>query len=90
MCNLISSDLIRSHPATLRSPLLVTSAVDVCVCELKRVFSCTCVRSVVWCVFGRRGSSPRHLPVYQPDEVSGMDSLVVVLVNMFLSFFFTR
>ncbi len=33
------------------------------------------------------GSSPRHLPMYQPDDVSGMDSLVVVLVNMFLSFF---
>ena len=59
--------------------------VHMCVCVYMCVqYTCVCVCEYVCLV---EGSSPRHLPMYQPDDVSGMVSLSVVLVNMFLSFF---
>lgn len=87
MCNLILSHVMSSH---LSSFLFAGDQWFVCVCVCVLVVSsycmCVCV-CICGCACLVEGSSPRHLPMYQPDDVSGMDSLLVVLVNMFLPFF---
>lgn len=65
----------------------------VCVCACVFVLcvreSVNVIYSLYLCVYVClvEGSSPRHLSMYRPDDFPGMDSLLVSLVNMFLSFF---
>lgn len=74
LSHITSSHLVSTYLSLLHS-LLVTSGL------------CRVVCSVCVCEYLVEGSSPQHLPMYQPDDVSGMDSLSSALVNMFLSVF---